>query len=507
MPEVTHEVASEFLLSATEPFVLTKELVATLPERYLVGPTVDALIAPLRWESDGFGAIVLAPEGHDAPFTEQAVRRARGIADITSLALGNARRFHELERFHELVEGLEAIFWEADAATLQFSFLSHGARSILDRPVADWLMKARFWGEHIHPKDRRRATTDLRTGTDGGGDFQLEYRAVGKDGERMWMRDIVRVVPERPDEPAQLRGLIIDVTERKRAEQALRKSEQTYSEAFKREREATRRLRALDEMKNTFLEAVSHELRTPLTAILGSALTLEGGSGISADDASDLVNRIAANARKLERLLSDLLDLDRLQRGIVTPQRRDSDVGELVRRAVRDSGVPAERHVDVEAERIVAFVDPAKVERIVENLVANAIRHTPPDSRVWVRVERAGDGVMIAVDDEGAGVPDELKEQVFEAFRQGMIAAGPSPGVGVGLSLVSRFAELHGGRAWVEDRPGGGASFRVLLPGDRTAEGAHRPFATPPRSSGLARENRPAGASREPGGDADNSPS
>jgi signal transduction histidine kinase len=110
-------------------------------------------------------------------------------------------------------------------------------------------------------------------------------------------------------------------------------------------------------------------------------------------------------------------------------------------------------------------VDAAKVERIVENLLANTARHTNEEAGIWVRVAPEGDGVMIAVEDGGAGVPDDLKEAIFEPFRQGPQRSHHSPGVGVGLSLVARFAELHGGRAWVEDRPGGGAAFRVFLPG------------------------------------------
>jgi K+-sensing histidine kinase KdpD len=261
-----------------------------------------------------------------------------------------------------------------------------------------------------------------------------------------------------------VRGLIVDVTERKRAEQALRRSEQKYSEAFHREREATQRLRALDEMKNTFLEAVSHDLRTPLTSILGSAVTLEqSGLDIAREDAIDLLQRIASNARKLERLLGDLLDLDRLQRGIITPQRRRIDVGALVRDAVQEFEQLGGREVECGSDELIANVDPPKVERIVENLLSNASRHTSPDSRIWARVDRRDDGILVVVEDEGDGVPDELKDAIFEPFRQGPGPASTSPGVGVGLSLVARFAELHGGRAWVEDRPGGGASFKVLL--------------------------------------------
>ena len=94
----------------------------------------------------------------------------------------------------------------------------------------------------------------------------------------------------------------------------------------------------------------------------------------------------------------------------------------------------------------------------------NAVRHTPASSRIWVRLERSDAGMLLSVEDDWPGVPEDLRAAIFEPFRQGDAAAGHAPGTGVGLSLVARFAELHGGRAWAEDRPGGGAAFRVFLP-------------------------------------------
>ena len=94
----------------------------------------------------------------------------------------------------------------------------------------------------------------------------------------------------------------------------------------------------------------------------------------------------------------------------------------------------------------------------------NAARHTSPSASLWVRVRPGPGGVLLVVEDDGPGVPEAMREAIFEPFRQVPGAAHPSPGVGIGLSLVARFAELHGGRAWVEEREGGGASFHVLLP-------------------------------------------
>ncbi|MGH2635739.1 MAG: ATP-binding protein [Actinomycetota bacterium] len=464
--DVSPEIAATLLTSFSGPFVLPPEAVTTIPPEYRVfDEPRPVMVIPLRWDPDGVAVLVAVAPDPAATFSERNLALARGIGDIASLALGSARRVHELERFHELVESLDAIFWEADPETLAFTFLSRRASIALGR-AADWGEGGPVaWGDHVHADDRERVVAALRERIAAPGhDLSLEYRALGPEGMPLWLRDLVHVGIDARGRTL-LRGLIVDITERKRAEQALQRSEQKFSEAFRREREATQRLRALDDMKNTFLEAVSHDLRTPLTSILGSAVTLEqSGLDIPREDAVDLLRRIAANARKLERLLSDLLDLDRLQRGIVSPQRRRTDVSGLLAQTVRESELLAGREVNLAAGDVVANVDAAKVERIVENLLANAARHTPAGTPLWLRATKEDDGVLIVVEDAGPGVPDDLKKAVFEPFRQGVGGPNPSPGVGVGLSLVARFAELHGGNAWVQDRPGGGASFRVYLP-------------------------------------------
>jgi PAS domain S-box-containing protein len=331
--------------------------------------------------------------------------------------------------------------------------------------TAEETLRPDFWKTRVHPDDRERVLTENERCDRTGDPWHMEYRVLAKDGRVVWLRDHAVLIRGEHGGPDYWQGYHIDITDQKLAEEALRQALERERQALERERQAAKELRALDEMKNTFLDAVSHELRTPLATVIGIALTLQrAGSSLPEEDTVDLVDRLVANAGKLDRLLADLLDLDRLSKGIVAPRRSRTDLAALVGRVAQEWRQRSGRQLEVMAEPVVAWVDPAKVERVVENLLANAGRHTTPDTPVWVKVARRGEGVLLAVEDAGGGVPRELRATLFEPFRRGPGASPHAPGVGIGLSLVARFAELHGGRAWVQDRPGGGASFRVLLP-------------------------------------------
>jgi PAS domain S-box-containing protein len=315
---------------------------------------------------------------------------------------------------------------------------------------------------------------------------------------------IVSALADRQGQPTGELLIARDVSERRQAEWDLRDSlareqaagerlsaalerEQAATEqlaaALEREQAATQHLRELDQMKDAFLQAVSHDLRTPLTSVLGIAATLDRGHRLlPAGEVGDLLGRLAGNARKLGRLLTNLLDLERLTQGALVPDRRPVDLAEVVSRIVTDAGpeLLGGRPLSVETAPVLVAVDPPKVERIVENLLANAARHTPADTPVWVRVQAADGGALMVVEDAGPGVPAEVRQVIFQPFRQGPTITAYAPGSGIGLALVAHFAGMHGGRAWVQERPGGGASFRVFLPD------AHDPdAATPPE--------RPAG--------------
>jgi PAS domain S-box-containing protein len=290
--------------------------------------------------------------------------------------------------------------------------------------------------ERIHPDDLARVRETVDRARIERAPFEMEHRVLLAGGGLRWLHGRGRVVTDESGAPVRMVGTSQDITERKR----------------------------IEELRESILSAVSHELRTPLTAIVGFALTLqERGLELTPATRLQIVDHLTAEARRLERLLSDLLDLDRLRLRSQSASFRRADLGRLVAGVVEDYRSDT-RPVSLEVDEVEAAVDAPKVERIVDNLLANAFRHTPAGAEVRVRVARSDGGAMISVDDRGPGVGAHEREAIFEIFQRGSAGVASGRGTGVGLALVAQFAALHGGRAWVEDNPGGGASFRVFLP-------------------------------------------
>lgn len=255
-------------------------------------------------------------------------------------------------------------------------------------------------------------------------------------------------------------AIVRDMSERARAEAALRA-------ALEAEQQVTERLQQVDAMKSTLLHTVSHDLRTPIAAILTLTQVLRTlhtkTDGPSQQTQLRLLASIDSTARKMERLLGDLISAERM--GSTEPKRAWCDLGALALGVIDETGIRDRHPVHTHCEDAAAYVDASQVERIVENLLRNVMEHVPEGRPVWVGVESTQTGVTISVEDAGPGIPGDLQQHVFEVFRRGPDAA--PGGSGIGLSLVSRFARMHDGNAWVEDRPGGGAAFRVYLPGER----------------------------------------
>lgn len=323
--------------------------------------------------------------------------------------------------------------------------LGYSADSLMDDASPFWT--------NIPTGDAERFIANRRSATPS---WPLEFEWSRPDGRRR-----VLSVTEVPLHGADGRlqavlGIARDVTAEGRARVAM-------SESLRLEREATERLRRVDELRRLFLQAVSHELRTPLTVIAGFAATLQDHvTDLESDQIIQLSSRLQFQAAKMKALLDDLLDIERMSRGVITLELEPLDVAEVVRATVADEAGSGVRFAGSSAT---ANIDRIKVERIVANLLSNARRHAGEGSVVSVEVATVGDRVRLTVDDDGPGIAEDHRQRVFEAFEQGPTASGAaSPGTGIGLSLVREFTRLHHGTVTIERSRLGGARFVVELP-------------------------------------------
>jgi PAS domain S-box-containing protein len=413
---------------------------------------------------------ILQLDEHGEPEYWQGV-----MMDITARREAETGLAEAESRYRALVEQLPAIAYIDPVDRRGTVYISPQTEAILGYSPEEWYADAELWQRIVHPDDRDRPIAQ------GADQTSATYRMIAKDGREVWIHDQSRPVYDDAGSVVYWQGLLLDVTDQRRTLELERELDLERLEA--------ERLRAEDEMKTTFLHAVSHDLRTPLAAILGLAVTLEREDlTLEPAESRDLAHRISQNARRLDRMVGDFLDFERLARGVAEPNYTPVDVGALIREIVAESELVAERQLAIEVAPITVRADAGMLERIVENLLGNAAKHTPATARIWVTLTRRDDdGVELIVEDDGPGVPDRDKERIFEPFRQGSAAA---TGSGVGLALVARFAELHDGRAWVEDRPRGGASFHVTLAAEPQGPRIDlTPFEAQPTETGSEADN------------------
>lgn len=312
---------------------------------------------------------------------------------------------------------------------------------------------ARFVPEEQRPGFRRRVLA-LAHGEDA---HDWEFHLQPRSGPAVVVS--AEVIPTRgPDgEVALLRWALRDVTEARRAQQALQ-------EAYAETTEEYEHLRDVDRWKDAFLAAAAHDLRSPLSVVRSGAGTLLAHPDLDPEEVRFLAERIDRQAGRLSTLLDDLLDLDRFTRGAVQAERRHTEVRALAERVIEQ--LPVDEHpIKVTGREVIAELDAPRVEQIVQNLVGNAVAHTPPGTPIRVDVAGGAEQVAITVEDEGPGIPDDVRDDLLLPFVSAASHDADRSGTGIGLSLVDLFARLHGGRTQVEDRPGGGARFVVELPG------------------------------------------
>ncbi|MEQ8768653.1 MAG: PAS domain S-box protein [Planctomycetota bacterium] len=298
----------------------------------------------------------------------------------------------------------------------------------------------------LHPDDRDPTTAEIQKALDPDGDGELhaEYRVIHpRTGETRWI-EATGLVSFSGREPQRLVGTVLDVTERRRSEEALRLA---------------------DQRKDEFLATLGHELRNPLAALVTAIECLR--RGVDDSEREDFYSKMSRQASLMTTLLNDLLDIGRITRGDVTLRPRRVKAAEHIERAadvVRgeiDAG-GHELEISVEPSDLELVADPMRLEQILVNLLSNAVTYSPIPGTIRLTGRVEGDAIEIAVEDSGIGFTQDEKKRLFEMFFQ---ARRGSSGLGIGLSLIRSLMELHGGTADA-DSPGlgRGSRFRVRFP-------------------------------------------
>jgi PAS domain S-box-containing protein len=317
----------------------------------------------------------------------------------------------------------------------------------------------------------RPALRALVAALEGGpGSEQSDWTWRSRQGEELIVSLRVSPLVDGAGEVTGWLGIAEDVTRNRRSEQVLRS-------ALEREREAGQRLVELDRAKTEFVAAVSHDLRTPMTSVIGNLeLLLDDETGAVSATQRAALERADRNARRLLRMLEELLLLSRVEGGTFELRVGPVDVRETVEQALGTldvdlirSGVHVELHTP--DRPVVVEADGEQIERAVMNLVSNAVKFTPAGGRVDIDVGGEGAVVTVRVRDTGVGIePDEV-DRLFERFYRAPGALREAvPGTGLGLSIVRAIAERHGGTVTVDSSPGAGSTFTLCLPATQGPE-------------------------------------
>jgi two-component system sensor histidine kinase MtrB len=240
----------------------------------------------------------------------------------------------------------------------------------------------------------------------------------------------------------------------------------TFNDTAAALEQGVRELRAMEAASRRFVADVSHELRTPLTAMTAVTDMLEDATDVG-DESAPATRLVVTETRRLARLVEDLIEVSRFDAGTAALRLEDVDFVQLVEASLAARGWrdKVTRHVP---ERLMTRVDPRRIDVIVANLVGNALKHG--GEPVSLRLSAQGDDLLLTVRDRGPGIPADALPHVFERFYKADRARGRSEGSGLGLSIASENARMHGGRLEARNETGGGASFSLLLPGVRQPE-------------------------------------
>ena len=388
------------------------------------------------------------------------------LSDITELKAAEDRLRQSDARLYMLLAKTPAVIFttktDDDFGT---TFVSDSIQNVLGYEPTLFIADARFWFNRIHPDDRPQILAEGRLTLERGW-HQYAYRIRHADGSYRWVENGMSLLLGTDGRPTELIGYLIDITERKAAEEALRQSRDEL-------RTANVELARAARLKDEFLSNMSHELRTPLNAVLGRAeLLREAAHGPLTERQLRSVISIEESGRHLLELINDILDLSKIEANKLDMHIQPISVGDLCYAILRLMGEMAQKKrimlsADIDPHVSIIEGDPRRLKQILFNLLSNAVKFTPADGKIGLEVRgdsKAG-RLTFTVWDTGIGIAVTDLPRLFRPFEQIDSKLNRHyEGTGLGLSLVARLTKLHGGSVHVESELGQGSRFTVTLP-------------------------------------------
>ena len=379
-------------------------------------------------------------------------QRAIGtVEDIAERILAEEKLRAGEERYRALIHASANVLYRMNPDWSEMIQLQGGGFiADLEQPSHAWLQ------EYIPPGDQPMVIAAIGKAVSSGSVFELEHRVRRTDGTYGW--SLSRAVPLRDatGEIVEWFGAATDITDRKKAEEALR--------------EANERLAEADRRKDEFLAMLAHELRNPLAPIRNAVqvLRMTSPADPTAQRQKDVIDRQVTH---MVRLVDDLLDVSRITRGRITLQKEEVVVCEIVARALETVQPLIESrrhqlHVSMPERPLHVEADPVRLAQVVANLLNNAAKYTDEGGQIWLQVTREAQQAVVKVRDTGTGIRSEVLSSLFDLFTQAERSLDRAQGgLGIGLYLVRRLVEMHGGCVQAHSPgPGKGSEFAILLP-------------------------------------------
>ena len=413
-------------------------------------------------------SLVLGPGGEPLYFVAQ-------LQDITQFKASGAALREAEARYRTLVEQIPAtVYMDSGDELGRPLYVSPRLEAILGYTAEEWVSEPELWAQRLHPDDRERIVAEIAKANELGRDINLEYRILARDGRIVWVHDEASLLRDEEGQRRFWQGMMVDITERKLAEEELRAAKEAAEEASR--------------LKSVFLSMATHELRTPLTIISGYVeLLAESAKVHLSEEERDYLEAAQNGAKTLAALVDDLLDLARIEAGRMVLSIGAVDVAEVMERVrqlvagqVAVKGLTLDIAIAPDLPPVAADFD--RLVQILLNLVGNAIKFTA-EGKIELSAREAGAGVEVVVADTGIGIAEDALSRIFDEFRQADSSTTRRfGGTGLGLAIVKRLVQMHGGTIDVESEVGVGSRFILSFPvvSDDLREGDGRSLVSQP---------------------------